>query len=728
MHRRQFIKTAGAGAVILAAPDLAVSTPLSFTNEEIEKRVQETIAKMSLNEKIFQMCGRVGRDVLLGASQILTGSGHGYAGYTPAVRRLGIPALKCVDGPRGVGFFYTATAFPVGLARGASWDPELEEKVGAAMGYETRAIGANQLLAPCINVIRHPSWGRSQESYGEDPFHLGVLGAASVRGIQKHAMSCPKHYAVNNIDESRNFVNAIVGERTLREIYLPHFKDCVEAGAASVMSAVNDVNGELVGHNDHLIRDILKGDWEFMGFVISDWLNAVEDTVEAANAGLDVEMPRPEHYDQKLKLAVMQGKVSMEVIDDAVARILRAKFRWPDDPSGYDKDRIAGPEHTALARVVEEESMVLLKNDDILPLDLGKIRKIAVIGQFSDTPTIGDIGSSNVTPPYIITPLQGIKNLVGSRAEVVHGGISKEVTMGPDKLVKQIMGIHDEGADATKENDIERALKAVEGADVVIIAAGLDYRDEGEGNDREDLNLNPSQEALIEVVSAVNKNCVVVLEGGGVITMERWIDKVPAIVMAWYPGMEGGNAIANVLFGKVNPSGKLPLVFPRALDQLFEFDNKAKEVKIDYCHGYRYMEKQGLEPQFHFGYGLSYTTFKFDNLRLSPTQADKQTCEQVKVSVDVTNTGGREGKEVVQLYVSCLDSAVDRTVKDLKGFKKVSLAPGETKKVEIVLPVKCLAYYDVDEKDWIVESGNYRIMVGPSSRQQDLLSADFRLD
>ena len=724
MDRRNFIKTTAAGASILAVPGLAAAKPLSFTNDEIEKQVRETIAKMSLNEKIFQMRGHVGRDVLLAASQSLSGKGHGYTGYTPAVRKLGIPALKCVDGPRGVGFFYKATAFPVGLARGAAWDSDLEEEVGEAMGYETRAIGANQLLAPCINVIRHPSWGRSQESYGEDPVHLGSIGVAHVRGIQKHAMSCPKHYAVNNIDESRKFVNAIVDERTLREIYLPHFKDCVDEGAAAIMSAYNDVNGELAGHNDHLIRDILKGDWEFMGFVVSDWMDAVEDAVEAANAGLDLEMPRPEFYDEKLKKAVKQGKVSMEVIDDAVARLLRAKFRWPDDPTGYDKARVAGPQHTALARKVEEKSMVLLKNDGILPLDVSKIKKIAVIGQFSDTPTIGDVGSSNVTPPYIVTPLQGIKNLVGATVEVVHGGISKTISTGPLEVIKGFYGEKKE-VDATEENNIEKALEAVEGADVVIIAAGLDYRDEGEGNDREDLNLSPPQEALIKAVSAVNKNCVVVLEGGGAITMERWIDKVPAIVMAWYPGMEGGNAIANALFGKVNPSGKLPIIFPKSLDQLFEFDNKAKDVVHDRYHGYRYFDLNDLEPRFPFGFGLSYTSYEYSNLRLNKTMAG--TNDIVTASIDVKNSGEVAGEEVVQLYVGYKGSEVDRCEKDLKGFKKVSINPGETKTVEIEVRTKDLAYYDIKDKTWVVEPIEHLVYVGSSSDMKNLMSSSFKI-
>jgi beta-glucosidase len=694
MDRRDFLKTVGALAVVLALSGGLVAAISGQSDAEIEKRVQDVLSRMTLDEKVEQMSGNVLRDMV----QAFSARGHGYTGFTPANKRLGIPALKCLDGPRGVGFFYKTTCFPVSAARGSTWDAELEERVGAAMGYETRAVGANMLLCPCINVVRHPSMGRAQESYGEDPYHLGVMGAGLVVGLQKHVMSCPKHYAVNNIEESRMFVNVRVDERTLREIYLPHFRMCVEAGAASIMSAYNDVNGYLCGHNTHLLRDILKGDWNFDGFVVSDWVNAVEDTAEAANAGLDLEMPRPEYYGKHLKKAVLDGRVSEAVIDEAVSRLLRQKFRFDISEAGYDRNKVAGREHAELAREVAQKSMVLLKNSaSALPLDRTNIRTIAVVGKLADKANIGDLGSSNVTPPYAVTPLEGIRTRAGDAVEVVYeaGG------------------------------NLSAARRIAGEADAVIVVAGLTYKDEGEGNDREDLNLHKEDEQLIKAVAEENERCIVVLEGGAAITMESWKDKVQAILMAWYPGMEGGNAIADVLFGDVNPSGKLAVVFPKSLDQLFKHDNKSKTVEYDYYHGYRYFDKKGLEPAFPFGFGLSYTEYKYGNLRLNKKKTGRS--GKIKVKVDVTNIGKVSGEEIVQLYIGYKGSRIDRPVKDLKGFGRLALEPGQTKTLSLEVKAEDLAYYNMDSEAWEIEEIEYVVYVGPCSRQEDLLSDTFRV-
>ncbi len=685
MHRRDFIKTASAGAAALGLPPGLLSAASGMSRADVEARVKQVISKMTLEQKVFQMSGHVWRDIIYA----FTHKGHGYTGYTPADKELGIPALKCLDGPRGVGFLYKTTCFPVGSARGASWDPDLEERIGNAMGYEARALGANMLLTPCINVVRHPSFGRAQETFGEDTYHLGIMGAAQVRGIQNHVMACPKHYACNNVDESRMFVNAVVDERTLREVYLPHFKTCVDAGAASVMSAYNDVNGELCAHNDHLLRDILKKDWGFQGLVVSDWIQAVEDTEEAALAGLDVEMPRPEYYGRHLVKAVREGEVPEEVINEAVTRILRQKFIFENLPGTYYKDKIAGETHAAIAREAAQKSMVLLKNQgNVLPISLDEASKIAVIGKLADKKNLGDYGSSIVTPPYAVTPLQGIKERAGGRAEV----------------------IHEHGS------SLPAARKAAAEADAVIVVAGLTFKDEGEGRDREDLGLKKEDVELIKAVAAENKRTVVVLEGGSAITMGSWQHAVPAIIMAWYPGMEGGHAIADVLFGDVNPSGKLPVVFPKSKDQLFEFDNQAKEVVYDYYHGYRFFDKNKLEPEFPFGHGLSYTTYEYTNLRLI------KGADGVNARVDVTNTGKVAGEEVVQLYVGYKGSKVLRPKKDLKGFKKVKLEPGIKRTVEMHLDPRDLSFYNAEKGAWEIEPIEYVVSVGPSAADKDLLT------
>ncbi len=694
MDRRDFLKAAGAAAAIIGIPGTTLAGPSGLGDSEIEAKVAEVLGQMTLKEKVQQMSGWLMKDVLNAASI----KGKRYTGYTPANSRLGVPALKCLDGPRGVGLFYKSTCFPVGAARGASWDPDLEERIGVAMGYETAAFEGNMLLAPCINILRHPSWGRAQETYGEDPHHMSLMGSANVRGIQKHVMACPKHFAVNNIDDSRFYVNAKVDERTLREIYLPHFKKCVEDGAASVMSAYNDLNGELCAHNDHLLRDILKGEWKFDGLVISDWVSAVEDTVEAANAGLDVEMPSPENFGSKLERAVKRGEVSEAVIDEAVTRILRQKFRFEVDSSNYDASMIAGTEHAGLAREAAHKSILLLKNEkSLLPLDANKIKKIALIGPFADVGNIGDKGSSRVTPPYTVTPLQGVTEKLGPGVEV----------------------IHDNGS------SLSSAKKKAGESDAVILVVGLTAKEEKEGKDRLDLDLAEGQERLIKTVASANANSVVVLIGGSAITMGDWKDQVSAIVMSWYSGMEGGHALADVIFGDVNPSAKLPIAWPKSVSQLFEFDSKAKEVEIDQYHGYRYFDKNGLEPEFHFGFGLSYTEYEYANLRLDKKTMDKN--GEIEARVDVTNAGKVAGEEIVQLYVGYNGSSVERVPRELKAFGKVALEPGQTRSVSLKVAAKDLAFYNVENGEWEVEEIDYFLWVGPSSNPDGLLAESFKV-
>ncbi len=566
------------------------------------------------------------------------------------------------------------------------------------MGRELRAAGGNILLAPTINILRHPSWGRSQETYGEDVHLLSRMGVAFVQGVQENVLANPKHYAANSIEDTRFGVDVTIDERTLREIYLKHFRATVlEGQAASVMSAYNSVNGEFCGENAHLIRDILKGDWGFDGFVLSDWVFGTQSTLGSALNGLDIEMPIARFYGEPLLAAVQNGDVPEALIDDAVRRMVRKKLQYRlDQPSGLDESVIGSDEHLALAAEAAVEGSVLLKNtSDALPLDMGALQRIAVVGVLADTPNTGDDGSSNTMPAFVVTPLQGIEEALGDSVLVDH--IAKDVLDADD-------------------------LAAIEAADAVIVVTGLTAEDEGEGligaGDRLDLDLSPERETLIRDAAASNPRTIVVLEGGGAITMGDWLPEVEALLMVWYPGQMGGYAIADLLFGVANPSGKLPITFPTGLDQLPTFDNVSLEVTYDYFHGYRYLDRNGSTPEFPFGFGLSYTTFSIDNLQAS--QATAGAGDVVRFSVDVTNSGSATGAEVVQLYVTYPGSAVERSERDLKGFAKVTLGAGESETVEIALQVNDLAYYDAAQAAWTLEALEHAVHVGTSSRDLPL--------
>jgi beta-glucosidase len=670
-------------------------------DESREHRVDGLLAKMTLREKVRQMsCSYWQAYKLLRYRSWTFDSGLN--------RRLGIPPVRFTDGPRGE-VISPSTCFPVSMARGASFDPALEERVGDAVGIEARARGASFYGGVCINLLRHPGWGRAQETYGEDSHLLGLMGVGLVTGAQRHVMACAKHFACNSIENSRFYVNVKISERALREVYLPHFKACIDAGCASVMSAYNRLNGRYCGHNPDLLTRILKEDWGFDGFVISDFVFGVRDTVPAANAGLDIEYPLPRFYGEKLHRAIVHGDVPMEKIDDSVRRILRQKDRFREiaAKTGYTKDRIACIEHTRLALESAEKGIVLLKNrDQVLPFEPERIGSIAVIGRLANRANLGDTGSSRVKPPYAVSPMEGITKRAGERVKVLY----------------------------ESGRSIKKALAAARAADAVVVMAGTDWLDEGEsifpgiGGDRKNLKLKKHDEHLILSLARENPRTVVVVESGSAIIMENWRDEVAAILMAWYPGMEGGNAIASVLFGDVNPSGKLPLTIPKEEEQLMAFDTKAKEVEYGLYHGYRHFDKLGLTPAFAFGFGLSYTSYHYSNLRLNCDAISPDGA--IAVSVDVTNIGERAGEEVAQMYVSCVQSRIERAVKELKGFKRVALDPGETKTVVFTLPASDLASWDDGENPgWFIEEGEYKVMVGPSSLMEDLsLSVCFRIN
>lgn len=653
-------------------------------DDDVESRVASLLSQMTLEEKVLQMHGDRMEDVT----------------YALGVERLGIPGMVLTDGPRGAKPS-PATTFPVGICRGATWNTALEKKVGEVMGAETRAKGADVLLAPTLEPVRHPRWGRTQETFGEDPFLVARMGVAFISGVQNHVMASAKHYAANNIEDTRFTVSANMDERTLREIYLPPFKSAVmEAGSATVMSAYNRVNGDYCGENEHLLRDILKGEWGFKGFVESDWLVGTRSTVKAANNGLDAEMPGANYFGDALVAAVNDGEVSMEVIDEAVGRILRQKFCF-----GLDRNPVADPsivesaDHVAVALQSAREGIVLLKNQGgLLPLNKETTGSIVLAGSLADFTNLGDYGSSSLAPTVTTTIKDGLV--------AAHPGT---LFLDTDTL---------SGEEETAMGD----------ADAVVIVVGNFWRDEGENmpivdpetglytedsGDRKSLNLKPEHEALIKKAASLNDRVIVVLIGSGAFFMDGWLEDVEGLLMAWYPGMRGGQAVAEVLFGEVNPSGKLPMTFPKSDAQLPVFDNTSTEVEFDMWHGYRLADREGYQPNFPFGFGLSYTTFEYSNLRLS-TDAIKAG-ETVEVRVDLTNTGDRAGDEVVQLYVSYEGSAVERAVKELKGFGRLSLNPGETKTLLMEVKAEDLAYYNMEAGAWTVEPLTATLKVGPSS-------------
>jgi len=677
---------------------------IRLSEDEINKKAQEILSLMTIKEKTWQMIG----DGELGIHDESSESSESRYNYKPVPagvdKNLGIPGIEFTDGPRGVALG-NSTCFPVSMARGATWDLELEENIGNAIGIEAKAQGANYFGGVCINLLRHPAWGRAQETYGEDTFHLGAFGVALIKGTQKHVMSCAKHYACNSMENMRFEVDVKIDERTLREVYLWHFKKCVEAGVTSIMNAYNKVNGKYCGHNSHLLRDILKTEWNFKGFVITDFVRGIRNGMDAINAGVDIEMPFGIHMKPiKLIRLLAKGKISEEQIDEAVLRILRLKLKYvhEGDPAIYNLDKVACKEHIQLALDAARKSIVLLKNEkNLLPLNKNNIKKIAVIGKLADTPNIGDNGSSRVYPPYVINPLEGIKNSAGNTIKIIHN-------------------------DGRNLEDVE---KLAHQTDAVIIVVGNTSDEEGEyippiGGDRDSLELAEEDEKLILAVASANKKSIVVLEGGSSIIVESWKDKVPAILMAWYPGMEGGTAIGEIIFGKFNPCGKLPIVFPKSEDQLPFFDKFAKSIEYGYYHGYKLMDKNGYEPAFPFGYGLSYTTYNYKNLRKNKEIISKNA--EIEFNVDITNDGHMAGEEIAQLYISYNNSLVDRPIKELKGFGKIYLNPGETKTLTLKLKAEDLSYYDSNKKKWVIEPIEYIANVGPSSKEENFISTSFK--
>lgn len=655
--------------------------------DAVEARITAMLAALTPGEKVALMHG---------ASLLLVDRSWRVAGS----ERLGIPGLRMLDGPRGLSVFTrtTATAFPVAMMRGATWDPALEGRVGAAIATELRSLGADVLLAPTMNVLRHPRWGRAQETYSEDTHHTGAMAVPFIEGAQSvGVIASAKHFAANSIEDTRHRVDVRMDERTLREVYLPHFRRAVvEARVGSVMSAYNRVNGDWCDQSAHLLRDILKGEWGFAGFVESDWSSGTHGDVASVRAGLDVEMPTPVNF-RRLPAALERGDIAEREIDASVRRVLRAQlcFGLDERQRADDPSRRASAEHLALAREVARRGMVLLRNEPsrgapALPLDAGAVRRLVVLGRNADVENLGDRGSSNVLAGEVVTALEGIRARMVAGAEVTHV------------------------AGATLDATAQAAVRA---ADAVVVVTGLQADDEGEGEigagDREGLALRASEVALIRAAAALNERVVVVLEGGGAILTSDWRDQVEAVLMAFYPGAMGGSALAEILFGDAAPSGRLPFSIPEREEDLTPFDNVSPSVTYGYLHGYRHLARMGTAPAHPFGGGLSYTTFGYSGLSLSA--ATVRSGQTVTATVTVTNRGAVRAVETAQLYVAARGSRVERAPRDLRAFAQVDLGPGESRPVTLTLRADDLAYWDVATSAWVLEPIEYEVIVGHDS-------------
>ncbi|MGN0230910.1 MAG: glycoside hydrolase family 3 C-terminal domain-containing protein [Muribaculaceae bacterium] len=729
------IKAFIAAMLAFAAMAATAGTPIYLDESQpIEKRIDDALSRMTLEEKV----------------KIL----HAQSKFSSAgVPRLGIPEVWCTDGPHGIrpevlwdewdqaGWTNdSCIAFPALTCLAASWSKEVSSLYGKSIGEEARYRNKTILLGPGVNIYRTPLNGRNFEYMGEDPYLSASMVVPYIKGVQQNGVAaCVKHFALNNNEVNRHTTNVIIDDRTLYEIYLPAFKAAVTEGKAwTIMGAYNLYRDQHLCHNQYILNDILKGEWGFDGVVVSDWGGA-HDTNQAITNGLDLEygswtnglkLGKKNAYDSYfladpyLEL-LHSGKVGTKELDDKARRVLRLIFR-----TSMNRNRpfgsLCSDEHYAAARRIGDEGIVLLKNNaSVLPISLDKVKRILVVGENAiKMMTVGG-GSSSLKVQREVLPLDGIKAMVSGRAEVKYvrgyvGDVTGEyngVTTGQDLKENR-----------SPEQLIAEAVDEARKADCVVFVGGLNKSEhqDCEDSDRTGLELPYGQDAVIEALAKVNPNLVVVNISGNAVAMP-WANNVNAIVQAWYLGSESGNSIADVLFGTVNPSGKLPFTFPTSLNNVgahrldaypgIKRTDGSQYVDLEYKEGiyvgYRWAEKNKLKPQFAFGHGLSYTTFAYGK-----ATADKKAIvqgETIIVSVPVTNTGEREGMEVVQLYISDTKCSVDRPVKELKGFEKVSLKPGETKTVTFTIGTDALSYFDAQRHQWVAEPGQFVAHIAASS-------------
>jgi beta-glucosidase len=646
-----------------------------------ERRAALLVQRMTLDEKISQIHMMNVRD---------------HPREVAGVARLGVPPFKVTNGPLGAGPGDSrgpqpATALPAALALAASWDPALAQEFGVVAGKEVADRGEDLIEGPGLNIARVPQNGRNFEYFGEDPFLSARMGVAEVRAIQQQGvMAEVKHFSANSQENNRKTINETIDERTLREIYLPTFEAAVKNGdAAAVMAAYPSVNGEFCSENTHLLQDILRGDWGFKGFVQSDYTGTTNGVL-AALAGLDLAM-KPDHYSAEIKTAIADGQVPESAVDTMVARRFTQMFRFGLFDHVRTPKPIPAKPDGAISRSIAEQSAVLLKNrDGLLPLDAKALHSIAVIGPYAGAAMTGGGGSSQVKPLYTVSPVDGLKRLVGA----------------------DVIVTYDSGTNA------EAAVAMAKAADVVLVMVG---NKDKEGRDRPNLSLPDKQDALVATVANANPRTIVILKTGGAVLMP-WLDQVPSVLEVWFPGEEDGNVVADLVFGKVNPSGKLPVTFPKTESEVpastpeqYPGVNGNAVYSEKLLVGYRWYDAKNVEPLFPFGFGLSYTTFKVDKLSVS-TFSEKN---GVKVSFNVSNTGQRAGAEVVQVYVAAPPDAGEPP-RQLKGFAKANLKPGRTRRVTVTLGARAFSIWDIKAGRWVLAPGQHEILVGTSSRDLPL--------
>ncbi len=665
------------------------------TTEVLNDVSEKLLKKMTLKEKVRLMQGHA---MGVTIKNTLT-KGRYYNGEAyPAggCKRLGIPPVLFTDGPRGI-VMGKCTCFPVSMLRGATFDDELEYEIGNVFAKEASALGANLYAGVCINLLRHPKWGRAQETYGEDPFLLGKMGVALTKAMQENGIiACPKHYALNSIEDLRFKVDAKADERTLHEVYLPHFKKCIDAGAMSIMGAYNKVNGTYACENKELLTDVLREQWGFEGFTLSDFFYGIYDATRSVKAGMDMEMPYYFRYavlNHKLK----KGELTEADIDLSALRILKALIKTLPEYKKQPKSVILSKEHTELARKVAGKGTVLLKNENkTLPIEKGK--KIAVVGRYANKVNVGDHGSSNVFSPYAVTAFEGIKKHFGEENVCVYNGC-----------------------------DTVEAIDAVKDSEYIIACVGSDWLQEGEflvnlgnvkkkpkgsGGDRADLHIPEEDVQLIKALAKTGKKLIVNIMGGSAYVIKEWTDLADSILFSFYSGLEGGNALADVISGDVNPGGKLPFTIAfndTDYPSFLHIADKEREINYGYYHGYTLFDKENIEPQYQFGFGLSYTDFE-----LADCIVEKE-IDSLIVTVTVKNTGEVSGDEVVQIYVSSENKAEDRPVKLLKGFKRVSVEASREENVKIQIPFEDIMFYDAEKAGWKLDEA-YKILIGTDSK------------
>jgi len=693
--------------------DLAVKAVRSGESPEVQAK--KLYDQLTEDERLGLLDGDM--PFWQGMAEMMTVGYNAHPYVHGAVDRLGIPGTRFVDGPRGCVTGH-GTAFPVSMARGATWDLELEEQVGKVIGQEIRAVGGNFFGGVCINLPRHPAWGRAQETYGDEPYHLGEFGAALTRGTQNYVMACAKHYALNSMENARFSVDVTIDEADLHDVYLPHFKRCVDEGVAAIMASYNSVNGEWAGQNEYLLTDVLRKQWGWNGITVTDFIWGMRDGGKALNAGMDLEEPLAQQRVVHLRRQLAEGETTWEMVERSGVRLIAAQLRsYAARTEGeFDLKTMANAEARALSRKVGARAMVLLKNDPVqgspvLPIEPGKVTSIAVIGRLALAANMGDLGSSNVHPPSSVSPLDGIKAAFpGAQITVVGeddpAAAAEAARKAQVAIVVAGFTERDEGeyvgSDTMKRPELlalfpppppgmENALAAPQGGDgnegIAIMTSGDEY-----GGDRASLTLRPMDEEIIQAVAAANPRTVVSIVAAGAVLIETWRQKVPAILMMWYAGMEGGHALADVLTGAQNPSGRLPFSIPTSTEHLPAFDRHATAITYDRFHGQRLLDKLGVAAAYPHGFGLSYTTFTISDVTVSSV-AEDGACLKAKV----TNTGKRDGYHVVQVYGRRV-SGPHAGELWLVGFAAVNVPAGAAVPVEVKVSFTPLALWDKSAK------------------------------